>query len=103
MKELLLDFTADYSDCTDNSNSTECLLAYQLPQDSLIEVDVDNYIGFYTFDNSLMRPFFYSTGRQFEPLFVVRSEPNQTLLQLMRNVNYVDISTSQLSAQVVGK
>ena len=105
--ELTLYFTADYSNCTQTFmyNITECLIGYQLPEDLLIEVDVGDFIGIYTFNNSLMRPFFYNfTGKHLELLFVMMSKHTQTILHLpMETDNFVDLSNEQFSPQLVGR
>ena len=103
--ELILDFTADYSDCTQMSiNLTECLVSYSLPADLPTEVDVGDFIGIYTFNNNLMRPFFKLTGRNFEPVLVLMSEHHQSNLQLLLEAEHiVDLSTERLGPQLIGK
>ena len=100
--ELTLYFTADYSDCTQMSmyNITECLIGYQLPEDLFIEVDVGDFIGIYTFNNSLMRPFF--TGGGNELVFIIMSKHNLTTFELTETDTYLDISDGQLSPQLTG-
>ena len=101
--ELMLNFTADYSNCMQTAmyNITECLIGYRLPEDLLIEVDVGDFIGIYTFNNSLMRPFFTFTGGGLELVFAVVSKHNQTTISTLTET-YVDLSTEQLSPQLIG-
>ena len=103
--ELILDFTADYSNCTQMSiNLTVCLVSYHLPEDLPSEVGAGDFIGIYTFNNKLMRPFFNLTGRHFEPVLVLMSEHHQSNIQLILEAEHiVDLSTERLSPQLIGK
>ena len=95
VKEIELDFADEYSNCqsTATKHHVQCFINYTLPVE--IKVEDHDFIGFYTSDNSLVRPLFNET----------KTKTQLGLLSSPTNVNTISGKTEYMNSsypQIIG-